>query len=137
VIVVAEGAGSELWSEDERTRDASGNVKLPSMGARLAREIDAHFQAKRSPVTVKLIDPSYLVRSVPADASDHLLCNQLAQAAAHAGMAGRTGVMIGLVRDELVHVPIEAACSARRRLDPEGPHWQSVLAATGQPPLSG
>jgi 6-phosphofructokinase 1 len=135
VIVVAEGAASRTWRPDELTRDASGNVKTPPIGAHLARAIEAAGAGWDVRPTVKLIDPSYMIRSVPAGTSDHLLCSQLAQMAAHAAMSGRTGVMIGLLRDEFVHVPLDVACRERKRIDPDGSLWQGVLSSTGQPPL--
>lgn len=135
VIVVAEGAGASLWSEAECRRDASGNLKLPAIGPRLHRELEASLKAAGLRPTIKTIDPSYMIRSVVADADDRILCLQLAQAAAHAGMSGRTRIMVGLLGDRFVHVPLEEACVGRKRLDLDGELWQSVLASTGQGPL--
>jgi 6-phosphofructokinase 1 len=135
VIVAAEGAGAELWSEGDRARDASGNVKLPSIGSRLHRELGDSLRAAGLQATIKLIDPSYMIRSVVASPDDRVLCLQLAQAAAHAAMSGRTRVMVGLLGDHCAHVPLEEACSRRKRLALDGELWQSVLASTGQPAL--
>jgi 6-phosphofructokinase 1 len=136
VIVVAEGAGEKLWSEEQRRVDASGNVKLPPIGPHLAREIEKHLRAVGRTPTIKLIDPSYLIRSGVAGAVDRILCLELAQAAVHAAVSGRTALMIGEIGDDLAHVPLEIACSGRKRLDPLGATWQAVLASTGQPPLA-
>ena len=47
-------------------------------------------------------------------------------------MAGKTGLLIGLVHDQYVHVPIELLASEKKRLDPAGSAWHAVLASTGQ-----
>ena len=65
-------------------------------------------------VTVKYIDPSYMVRSVPADAGDSYLCMLLAHAAAHGAMAGYTGFTVGLVKNKSVMIPIPELARSRR-----------------------
>ena len=79
------------------------------------------------------MDPGYFVRSCPANAEDAVLCDLLARHAAHAGMAGKAGVVIGLLHNHFVHVPIELLVSQKKRVNPNGPEWQAVLACTGQP----
>jgi 6-phosphofructokinase 1 len=132
VVVVAEGAGQD-WMEASGQRDASGNVKLTDVGVFLKEQVARYFKQEKVPVTIRYIDPSYMIRSVPADAEDALLCDQYARDAVHAAMAGRTGVVIGLVHDQFVHVPIQLLSTRRKQLDPHGLIWRSVLAATGQP----
>ncbi len=132
LIVVAEGAGQHLLdSRDER--DPSGNLKLKDIGLYLRQQIESYFKAEGVPIVFRYFDPSYLIRSVPADAEDAILCDSFARNAAHAAMAGRTGVVIGLVHDQFVHVPIELLSGQHKRLDPAGPMWRTVVAATGQP----
>jgi 6-phosphofructokinase 1 len=58
---------------------------------------------------------------------------QLAQNAVHAGMAGKTGLLIGRWNSHFTHVPIRLATSSRKTLSPEESLWLSVLEATGQP----
>ncbi len=132
LIAVAEGAGQELLAGGAGT-DASGNAKLKDIGPFLRERIEAYFKAEKIESTIRYIDPSYLVRSVPADAEDAILCDQFARHAAHAAMAGKTGLVIGQLHDEFVHVPIELLATQRKRVDPESPMWRSVLSATGQP----
>ena len=48
-------------------------------------------------------------------------------------MAGKTGLVIGYLHDRFIHVPIELLAKEKKRLDPDGPAWSAVLAATGQP----
>ena len=84
-------------------------------------------------MTLKYFDPSYLIRSLPANCGDSLLCSQFGRNAVHAAMAGKTDVVIGLWYNVFVHVPIPRAIETKRRMAPNGELWASVLAATGQP----
>jgi 6-phosphofructokinase 1 len=59
---------------------------------------------------------------------------RLGQAAVHAGMAGKTGLIVARWHSTYVHVPIVVATSARRTVDPGKDIWLSVLESTGQPP---
>jgi 6-phosphofructokinase 1 len=133
LIVVAEGAGQDLLRTGTEERDASGNVKLKDIGPFLRHHIETYFKAEKIPIIQRYFDPSYLIRSVPANAEDSMLCDLLARNAAHAGMAGKTGLIIGLLHDSFIHVPIEMLVKEKKRLDPDGPTWHAVLAATGQP----
>ncbi len=132
VIAVAEGAGQELLAASGAGRDASGNVKLQDIGPFLRERIEQYFKAEGIPVTLRYFDPSYLIRSVPADAEDSILCDFFARNAVHAAMAGKTGLVIGLLHDAFIHVPIELLVSQHKRLDLNGAGWRAVLAATGQ-----
>jgi len=133
VIAVAEGAGQELLQTDESERDASGNVKLKDIGLFLRQRIESYFKAEGMPVVVRYFDPSYQVRSRPANCEDALLCDLYARHAVHAAMAGRTGVVIGFLHEKFIHVPIELLASTTKRLDTATGWWHAVLAATGQP----
>jgi 6-phosphofructokinase 1 len=133
VIVVAEGAGQELFAGDDRGTDASGNARFGDIGVRLKSEIERFFKANGTPVSVKYFDPSYYVRSVPANSVDSLLCDHLARHAVHAAMSGRTGILVGHWNDVFIHVPIGMAVAQPRRVSLEGDIWRQVLSATGQP----
>jgi 6-phosphofructokinase 1 len=132
LVVVAEGAGQDLFPA-EHTRDASGNKKLKDIGLFLRDKIEAHFKARTVPMVMRYFDPSYTIRSVPADAEDAVLCDQFARNAVHAAMAGKTGLVIGLLHDYFIHVPIDKLAAQKKRLQPDGPWWHAVLATTGQP----
>ncbi len=132
VVVVAEGAGQDLLSDHPDDCDASGNRKLADIGLFLKQKIVEHFATTKMPAKVKYMDPSYHIRSVPANAADSLLCEQLARSAAHAGMAGKTDLLIGLWHNHLVHVPLEVSTGVKKQLSTEGELWTSVLALTGQ-----
>ena len=134
VIVVAEGAGQDLIGGVVPGRDPSGNPKLKDIGLFLKTRIEQYFAERDFPVTVKYFDPSYIVRSRPANKDDALLCDQFARNAVHAAMAGRTDVLIGLWYNVFVHVPIPMATASKRHVLRGGEVWSAVLAATGQVP---
>ena len=133
VIAIAEGAGQDLLAAETGARDASGNLKLKDVGRWLREQIETYFKAAGISVVVRYFDPSYQVRSRPANTEDALLCDLYARHAVHAAMAGKTGVVIGFLHERFIHVPIELLAGHTKRLDPTGPWWRSVLAATGQP----
>ena len=114
-------------------RDASGNVKYGDIGLFLRQAITRHFTQRGTEVNVKYIDPSYAIRSVPATAHDSAFCLLLGHSAVHAGMSGRTNMVVSFWNHRFTHVPIRLAVSARKKIDPGGSLWSSVLAATGQP----
>lgn len=132
VIVVGEGAGQNLMKRAQE-RDASGNIKLADIGAFLREQINGYFKKNGMAVSLKYIDPSYLIRSVPANASDSAFGLLLGHNAAHAGMAGRTNMIVGFWNNQFTHVPIPLAVSKRKQIDPRGRLWSDVLSCTGQP----
>jgi 6-phosphofructokinase 1 len=132
VIVVAEGAGQDLF-QDTGTKDASGNIRFGDIGTLLQSEIVRFFKDKGTQISLKYIDPSYMIRSVPANASDSAFSLLLGQNAVHAAMAGRTSMVVGTWMNRYTHVPIAVAVSKRKKIDPDGWMWASVLSTTGQP----
>jgi 6-phosphofructokinase 1 len=133
VIVVAEGAGQELILRDGDVRDASGNVQHADIGLFLKAEIAGYFTRLGVPVNVRYIDPSYSIRGLAANTEDAMLCDMLARNAAHAAMTGRTGLIIGLIHNRMVHVPVSMAIDGRKRVQLNSELWKAVLACTGQP----
>ena len=131
VIVVAEGAGQDLLAEPTEF-DASGNRRHSDIGVFLKGAIVEACRARGVSVSLKYIDPSYMIRSLPANARDANFCLRLGHAAVHAGMSGKTDVVIGSWRRRLTHVPIPAAVSSRKTIDINGYLWQTVLSVTGQ-----
>jgi 6-phosphofructokinase 1 len=132
VIVVAEGAGQKFFAETNDERDASGNVKLKDIGVYIKAAIAAHFAAKGIDISIKYIDPSYMIRSLPANANDRVFCNFLGRNAVHAGMAGKTSMLIGHWNNQFVHVPMKLIAGKRKTVNPTGSLWRSTLEATGQ-----
>ncbi len=132
VVVVAEGAGQELM-QTSGERDASGNLRHGDIGVFLKERIGDYFQKLKMDATLKYIDPSYTIRGVPANPHDSAFCLLLGQNAVHAGMAGRTNLVVGFWMGTFTHVPIPLAVSQRKKVDPESWVWSSVLTSTGQP----
>ena len=137
VIVVAEGAGQDLMEpangEGTSGTDASGNKRLKDIGPFLKSQIRDYLSSRGLAHTVKYIDPSYIVRSLPASSVDAEYCLVLGQHAVHAGMAGRTSMVVGYWNRHFTHVPIDLATSRRKEIEPQGTIWPRVLEATGQP----
>ncbi|MDR0878258.1 MAG: ATP-dependent 6-phosphofructokinase [Treponema sp.] len=134
VVLIAEGAMQEQLLTEKKT-DAGGNLKMADVGTYLRDRIIKYFEEKKMEISLKYIDPSYIIRSAPANPGDSIYCERLGNAAVHAAMAGKTKLIIGLVNDEFVHLPIKAVISHRSHVDPEGNLWRDTLDATHQPVL--
>ncbi|MBW7996568.1 MAG: ATP-dependent 6-phosphofructokinase [Candidatus Glassbacteria bacterium] len=136
VIAVAEGAGLE-HCDGELAYDESGNIKYSTMskdiGMFLRDKIKDWFDGQGEKINIKYIDPSYLIRSVPANSSDSLFCNDLGRAAVHAAMTGRTDMVVGLWHNVLTHVPLTTVTSGKKKVSPDSMLWLAVTEATGQP----
>lgn len=133
VIVVAEGAGQHLFEEGNQTIDASGNIKHKDIGVLLKDRIKEFLATVSVRATIKYIDPSYIVRSAPANASDSVFCNRLAYHAVHGAMAGKTKFVVGMLNNKFVHLPISRVVTQRKKIDLEGEFWFAALQSTGQP----
>lgn len=116
VIVIAEGAAQELMSRGMQSlgTDASGNKKLNDVGLWLKSKINKEFARRRREINLKLIDPTYEIRSVPANASDNLHCSLLAQSAVHGAMHGYSGFCVGMINTHFVMIPMEEICRRGR-----------------------
>ncbi len=132
VIVVAEGAGQKYVQGEKPEYDASGNLKLGDIGTFLRDRIKEYFKEKGLEVYVRYIDPSYIIRSVPACVDDRIYCGFLGQYAVHAAMAGKTGLMISYLNHHYVHLPLSEAVKRRKQVNTRSRFWLSVLESTGQ-----
>ena len=134
VIVVAEGAGQDLLQETNQREAGSGNKILPPIAEYMRDQIMEYLARHGVDARMKFIDPSYSVRSVPANAADSLYCTQLAHNAVHGCMSGLTGFSVGMVNNRTVYIPIpQLVATSPRSLDPHGPIWDRIKAMTGQP----
>lgn len=133
LIVVAEGAGQDFFKDQTIENDKSGNVKFKDIGLYLKERIKTDLNAKSIPFALKYIDPSYIIRSAPANANDSLFCNLLAQHAVHGAMAGRTAFMVGYWNSQFTLIPISMAVQKRKQISIEGELWSNVIETTGQP----
>jgi 6-phosphofructokinase 1 len=132
VIVAAEGAGQKYFESGDVDRDESGNVRLKDIGVFLKNKIESYFMSKKLEISIKYIDPSYTIRSLPANANDRVFCNFLGRDAVHAGMAGKTKLLVGRWNNHFIHLPMSASAGKRKQVNPKGKLWLSVLGATGQ-----
>ena len=132
VILVAEGAGQEFFDSGGLGSDPSGNIRLGDIGTFLKNRIEEYFDKIGTEITLKYIDPSYLIRSVPANSNDRVFCGFLGQHAVHAAMTGKTSMLVSLWNNRYVHIPIALAEGRRKQIDPNGGLWLSVLVSTGQ-----
>jgi 6-phosphofructokinase 1 len=133
VIIIAEGAGQDLVKEAVHATDASGNQLHADIGLFLKDALVRHFKAKQLELNLKYIDPSYIIRSVPASPDDRILCLNLGRHAVHAAMAGKTGMVVARWHHSFVHLPMTLVTRGRCKVDPGGDLWRSVLESTGQP----
>jgi len=133
VVVVAEGAGEDILGQNCEV-DAGGNRKLPAIGSFIKDQINAFFKKCGTPATVKFIDPSYMIRSVPANAADSQLCTRLSQTAVHGAMAGMTGFISGVVHNRMVCLPMKYVVEQSPcHMNVEGHTWERILCDTLQP----
>ena len=135
VIVVAEGAGQHLMPRDNHT-DASGNAILGDVAELLKKSIKEYMGSHDIPYSLKYIDPSYIIRSVPANANDRVYCGFLGQGAVHAAMCGRTNMLVAKLMDRYVHLPLELVIRKRKKINTHSEYWRTVLESTGQPELT-
>ena len=132
VVVVAEGAGQDLLGKTGE-KDASGNTKLQDIGVYLRDQLNAHFKASNIEMTMRYFDPSYQIRACAANTEDALLCDRMGRHAAHAAMAGKTGLVISCLHGQYVHVPISEIAKGSKRVDLDGELWRAVISLTCQP----
>ena len=133
VVVVAEGAGQDLLEGGHGGNDASGNTKLRDIGPFLRTRLIEHFEKEGVETSIRYIDPSYAIRSVPANPYDSVYCVRLSQAAVHAAMSGRTEMVVGRWRRRFVQLPMALAVSRGNLVAPRGDPGMAVLESTGQP----
>jgi len=145
VVVVAEGAGQKLMAElgaaGEQVKDASGNVLLDDIGPWLCKQLKQRLDerlekasAHGDKLTLKYIDPSYMVRGIPPNTADNLYCLQLAHNAVHGAMAGLSSFIVGSVNTKECYVPISLLANKRNVIDTSHQSlWEMVVFSTGQP----
>jgi len=133
VIVVAEGAGQDFFEAGSHEKDASGNIRHKDIGVFLKEKIKEEFDSKKFTHTIRYIDPSYIIRSIPANANDSKFCNLLAQNAVHAALSGKTDFVVGFWNNHFTLMPVPMVVAKRKKIDVESELWWNVLEATGQP----
>ncbi|CAN1805832.1 ATP-dependent 6-phosphofructokinase 3 [Linum perenne] len=133
VIVIAEGAGQELLSESKLMTDASGNKLLQDVGLWLSQNIKDHCKTQKMTINLKYIDPTYMVRAIPSNASDNVYCTLLAQSCVHGAMAGYTGFTSGLVNGRQTYIPFYRIIEKQNKVIITDRMWARLLSSTNQP----
>ncbi|KAK3210584.1 hypothetical protein Dsin_015290 [Dipteronia sinensis] len=136
VIVIAEGAGQELLSESFHSatqQDASGNKLLQDVGLWLSQRIKDYFKQRKMIMNLKYIDPTYMIRAIPSNASDNVYCTLLAQSAVHGAMAGYTGFTVGLVNGRQTYIPFYRIIEKQNMVVITDRMWARLLSSTNQP----
>lgn len=93
----------------------------------------SYCKKKNLNATLKYIDPTYMIRTVPANSHDVRMCSELAAAAVHGAMAGFTGFTVGHVNNTPSMIPVSALFGKKNKVDLGSRTWQRVLSGTGQP----
>jgi len=135
VIVVAEGAGQDLIAKSIATsdqQDASGNKLLLDIGLWLTHKIKDYFKSKKMEMTIKYIDPTYMIRAIPSNASDNVYCTLLAHSAIHGAMAGYS-FTVGMVNGRHTYIPFYRVTSTRNKVKVTDRMWARLLSSTNQP----
>lgn len=137
VIVIAEGAGQDYVAESMHAtekKDESGNRLLLDVGLWLTQQIKDHFtNVRKMAINMKYIDPTYMIRAIPSNASDNIYCTLLAQGAVHGAMAGYTGFTVGPVNSRHAYIPISRVTETTNTVKLTDRMWARLLASTNQP----
>jgi len=135
VIVVAEGAGQDIIAKSipaSEQQDASGNKLFLDIGLWLTHKIKDHFKSKKVEMTIKYIDPTYMIRAIPSNASDNVYCTLLAHSAIHGAMAGYSST-VGMVNGRHAYIPFYRVTSTRNKVNIRDRVWARLLSSTNQP----
>lgn len=129
LIVISEGAGQNIL-ESTNKLDPSGNKVFADIGIFLKKEISNYLQKKKIPFSLKYIDPSYIIRSTNANSYDQILCSRMAHNAVHAAMAGKTSLLIGNIKNAIVHIPISLLKDKKKRIQVDSHFWSELTQST-------
>lgn len=138
VLVVAEGAGQDIiprTDAQKEEKDESGNPVFLDVGGWMKSELRSWW-ARDHPnelLNVKYIDPTYMIRAVPANATDNLYCTLLAHSAIHGVMAGYTGFVSGPINGNYAYIPLEEVAGAKNEVNTRDHKWAWVRSVTSQP----
>lgn len=138
VLVVAEGAGQDVIPRNDaqkEERDESGNLVFLDVGSWLKSELKKWWERDHPGelFTVKYIDPTYMIRAVPANATDNLYCTLLAHSAIHGVMAGYTGFVTGPINGNYAYIPLTDVAQAKNEVNTRDHKWAWVRSVTNQP----
>lgn len=138
VVVIAEGAGQDIIRRTEaqkEERDESGNLVFLDVGSWMKSELKKWWDRDHPGelFTVKYIDPTYMIRAVPANATGSMYCTLLAHSAIHGVMAGYTGFVCGPINGNYAYIPLEEVAQAEHEVNTRDHKWAWVRSVTNQP----
>ena len=119
----------------EGRRDESGNVKSLDLAGFMVNDLKKYAKEEsehKIDLTIKYLNPTYAIRTAPANGGDADLCHTLGYTAAHSVQAGYTNFSVGLVRNYPVMIPVELLTNQlTRQLKRSDPDWQRLVSFTG------
>ena len=129
VIVVSDGARFSV--KDYKT---SNGRPVEDIGLVIKKEIIKKSEELGIEVNLKYMDPTYVVRAVPANEYDCNLCAKLAESAVHCAFAGFTNFSVGMINNKPCMIPLEKMCGKfERKVEFNSDDYIMLLASTGQP----
>ena len=129
VIVVSDGARFSV--KDYKTPNGR---PVEDIGLVIKKEIIKKSEELGIEVNLKYMDPTYVVRAVPANEYDCNLCAKLAESAVHCAFAGFTNFSIGMINKRPCMIPLDKMCGKSvRKVDFNSDDYLMLLASTGQP----
>jgi 6-phosphofructokinase 1 len=91
----------------ENRYDESGNVKNVDLAKFMVSDLARYAKETHdTKLTIKYLNPTYAIRTAPANGGDTDLCHRLAHTAVHCVQAGYTDFSIGQVRNYPVMIPL-------------------------------
>uniref|UniRef100_A0A1D1XSW3 6-phosphofructokinase 7 n=1 Tax=Anthurium amnicola TaxID=1678845 RepID=A0A1D1XSW3_9ARAE len=84
-------------------------------------------------INLKYIDPTYMIRAIPSNASDNVYCTLLAHSAIHGAMAGYTGFTVGPVNGRHAYIPFYRVTETQNKVVVTDRMWARLLSSTNQP----
>ena len=129
VIVVSDGARFSV--KDYKTTNGK---PVEDIGIVIKKEIIKKSEELGIEVNLKYMDPTYVVRAVPANEYDCNLCAKLAESAVHCAFAGFTNFSVGMINNKPCMIPLEKMCGkSERKVEFNSDDYLMLLASTGQP----
>ena len=129
VIVVSDGARFSI--KDYKTQNGK---PVEDIGIVIKKEIIKKSEELGIEVNLKYMDPTYVVRAVPANEYDCNLCAKLAESAVHCAFAGFTNFSVGMINNKPCMIPLDKMCGkAERKVEFNSDDYLMLLASTGQP----
>ena len=129
VIVVSDGARFSI--KDYKTQNGKPEEDI---GIVIKKEIIKKSEELGIEVNLKYMDPTYVVRAVPANEYDCNLCAKLAESAVHCAFAGFTNFSVGMINNKPCMIPLDKMCGkAVRKVEFNSDDYLMLLASTGQP----